>query len=71
VILEGIEQILKTYKENGICIEQNKMKIIIEGTDQDSPGITRLEELQTHSDTSIYNIVVRILSEYFTVDIVP
>eukprot|EP00934_Nitzschia_sp_Nitz4_P007055 Nitzschia sp. Nitz4//scaffold10_size219509//129848//131776//NITZ4_001437-RA/size219509-processed-gene-0.243-mRNA-1//1//CDS//3329532947//7045//frame0 len=65
IALEGLENILKIGEEEAKATNtQNQMAVYI----TEAEGLNKIEDLQTHSSTEIYEKVIKILETYFGVE---
>lgn len=61
VAMEGLEQILKLYDEHKTANGENQAAVLIE----ECSGLDKLERLQQHENSDIYNKAVVLLIAYF------
>jgi len=65
IALEGLENILKVGEEDArTTASQNQMAVYI----SEAEGLTKIEELQQHSNNDIYEKCIKILETYFGVE---
>lgn len=65
IALEGLENILKVGEEEAKATNsQNQMAVYI----SEAEGLTKIEDLQTHTSTDIYEKVIKILETYFGIE---
>lgn len=64
IALEGIENILKVGDKDMAQTGQNEMALLVNEAD----GVTKIEELQTHSNSDIYEKCIKILETYYGVE---
>lgn len=65
IALEGLENILKVGEEEAKATNtQNQMAIYV----SEAEGLTKIEDLQAHTSTEIYEKVVKLLETYFGIE---
>jgi len=64
VALNGLENILRDGKKNGVQLGYNKYALLVE----EEGGLDTIESLQAHDNCEIYQKTVDILDEYFSTE---
>ncbi len=65
IALEGLDNILKVGEEEAKATNsQNQMAVYI----SEAEGLTKIEDLQTHTSTDIYEKVIKLLETYFGIE---
>mmetsp|Transcript_2250 Transcript_2250/g.3524 ORF Transcript_2250/g.3524 Transcript_2250/m.3524 type:complete len:557 (+) Transcript_2250:106-1776(+) len=64
IALEGLENILKVGEEDAKTTGHNQMATYV----SEAEGLTKIEELQQHSNNDIYEKCIKILETYFGVE---
>lgn len=64
IALEGIENILKVGEKAAEGSGQNEMAVLVNEAD----GVSKIEDLQTHTNSDIYEKCIKILETYFGIE---